>query len=107
MLSQLIEGARERAHSTISIQYFFFLFPPLRQPSLRRPIVDIVLRIDPPHRVLSADLFLRLGRDARDARDDEERVGYRRRHPEVAADRGNRSVDIDRLCRLIRLMSRM
>src|SRR5262249_29713964 len=67
-----------------------------RQPALSGAVVDVILWIDLPRRVFAGALFRRLGGDAGYARDDEERVGDLRRDADVAADGGDRAVDVDR-----------
>src|SRR3954465_3898100 len=64
--------------------------------TLARAVVHVFFRIDLPHRMLTRALFLCLRRNARHARDDEQGVGDLRRNADVAADRRDRAVDVDR-----------
>src|SRR5260221_13589063 len=77
-----------------------FCLPPsalsslIRDSTLTRAVVDVVLGIDLPHRMFALAFFLRLRGDARDARDDEQRVRDLHRDADVAADGGDGTVDV-------------
>src|SRR5581483_3640655 len=72
------------------------LFASLREPALARAIVSMILRIDLPHRVLAAALFVRVRDEPRQPRDEEDRVAEFVCKSEVGGDRGDRTVDVDR-----------
>ena len=72
------------------------LLPSFRQAPLLRAVVVVVLGIDLAHRLLARALFVRVRDQARQPRDQEDRVAKVVGEAEVGADRGDGAVDVDR-----------
>ena len=69
---------------------------PFRQAAHRRSVVAVILRVDLAHRLLALAFLVGVRGDAGDARDDEQRSGDFGGDADVAADGGDRAVDVDR-----------